>query len=91
VIVWLWDAGGAVRSGRGITDEEARARQAAEAWLRDGTADSARIEMALTVLGAATLTFGYERTGEGWVAAGNRSGQITWTPLTATQPELAAS
>lgn len=91
MIVWLWDAGGAVHSGRGITDDEARARQAAEAWLRDGHADCARVEMALTVLGAATLTFGYERTGEGWAATGHRDGQVTWMPFTATRPELAVS
>lgn len=37
MIVWLWDAG----SGRGVTDDQTRARQAAEALLRGGRADAA--------------------------------------------------
>jgi hypothetical protein len=40
VIVWLWDAG----SGRDVTDDQARARQAAEMLIRTGRADAARVE-----------------------------------------------
>jgi hypothetical protein len=43
VIVWLWDAtepGGC----RGITDDDTRARAAAETCIRDGSASSARVE-----------------------------------------------
>jgi hypothetical protein len=41
--------------------------------------------MALTARGAATLTFGYERTGQGWAAQRHHRGQITWTPLSASR------
>jgi hypothetical protein len=38
VILWLWDAHGPDRAGRGVTDDEARALEAAEACLRSGHA-----------------------------------------------------
>lgn len=91
MIVWLWDASVPARCGRGVTDDEERARRAAETWLRSGDAGGARVEKALTVLGCVTLTVAYERTGEGWAAQRGRDGQITWTPLTAPLQEPAAS
>jgi hypothetical protein len=91
VIVWLWDASIPARSGRGVTDDETRARQAAEAWMCSGNAGGVRVEKAFTVLGNATLTVGYERTGEGWAAQRDPGGRITWTPFTMPLPEPAPS
>lgn len=85
VIVWLWDAG----TGRGVTDDESRARQAAEAFMRSGQADTARVERASLVTEVRTLTTGYARTGQGWTAQPRRNGLIRWTPLT-DAPEQAA-
>jgi hypothetical protein len=82
MIVWLWAACGPARNGIGITDDEARARQAAETFLGTGQASSARVEMARAYLGVRTLTSGYERTGRGWTAR-RRDGRVTWTPFTA--------
>lgn len=90
VIVWLWDAIGPGHRGRGITDDEAAARWAAEACLRGIEACSARVESARAVLGVESLTSGYERTGHGWEARCRRDGRITWMPLP-TSPVLAAS
>jgi hypothetical protein len=90
VIVWLWDASGPARRGRGITDDEAAARRAAEACLRGTEACSARVESARAVLGIESLTSGYERTGHGWEARRRRDGRITWMPLPIS-PVLAAS
>jgi len=55
VIVWLWDAG----SGHGVTDDQARARRAAEVLMHSGRADAARVEKALAVTGISALASGY--------------------------------
>ena len=86
--VWLWDACGSDRRGLGVTDDETTARLAAEACLRSGGADTARVERALLMSGARGLTPGYQRTGRGWTAR-RRDGRVTWTPFSA--PELTAS
>jgi hypothetical protein len=90
VIVWLWDASGHARAGRGITDDEATARQAAEACMRGAQACSAVVEKAHAVLATESLTSGYARTGQGWTAECHRDGRISWTPFSRS-PELAAS
>jgi len=71
VIVYLWDT----RNGCGVTDDEARARQAAESCIT-GDADVARVEKAV-IRGIRMLTSGYQRTGERWLAS-HRDGQVTW-------------
>jgi hypothetical protein len=89
VIVFLWDVPTSGGTARGITDDEARARQAAEAWLRAG-ADSARVERATLRHGGAWLTDGYHRTGSGWTARA-RDGRIKWVAFSAAALERAAS
>jgi hypothetical protein len=59
--------------------------------MRSSQGSGARVEKAFTVLGNATLTDAYERTGEGWAAERHRNGRITGTPFTAPLPEPAAS
>lgn len=88
MIVWLWDACGPHRTRRGITDDGARARQAAEACIRSGQATAARVEQAVSFLGVHTIATGYQRTGLGW-SAHNHDGRITWEPFTACLPEQA--
>jgi hypothetical protein len=80
VIVWLWDACGPERCGRGVTDDKARAIEAAEACLHTGHANVARVEAAQFVLGITTLATGYLRTGEGLRARSGDTG-IRWQPL----------
>jgi hypothetical protein len=89
MIVWLWDACGPARSGRGVTDDEARAIQMAETLMRSGQATVAKVESAQADLGIRTLTAGYRRTGRGWRARCGGSG-IQWEPL-APAGERAAS
>lgn len=86
MIVWLWDAG----SGRGVTDDETRARLAAETFMRSGRADAARVEKAHLVIGISALTSGYTRTGLGWTAQPRQGGPVRWAALPAS-PERAAS
>jgi hypothetical protein len=75
VIVYLWEAG----SGRGVTDDPAAAREAAEGFLRCG-ADSAVVERAVTVLSIFSLTSTYARAGQGW-SARLHNGRISWRQL----------
>lgn len=90
MIVWLWDADGPARTARGVTDDEAAARHAAEACLRSGQARAAAVEQARAVLGMESLTSGYQRTGSGWTGECRQDGRISWTPF-AGSPELTAS
>ena len=83
MIVYLWDASGPDRSGRGVSDDQGRARQAAEAVLRSGQAHAARVEAAYAMLGMGMLESGYRRTGQGWQALRGERGGIMWEPLEA--------
>jgi hypothetical protein len=77
IIVWLWDAG----SAHGISDDDARAREAAEGLIRDGRARSARVERACVVAGIQSLYTGYTRLGRGWTARPRRGGTVRWVAL----------
>jgi hypothetical protein len=91
VIVWLWDANGPARTARGVTDDEARARAGAEAFVRSGHANVARVERALARLGIESLTSDYVRMGDGWIVEHHRDGRIAWMPFAAPLSEMAAS
>jgi hypothetical protein len=90
MIVWLWDAPGPARCGRGVTDDEGRALGAAVALLRSGAACSATVEAARTVLDPRTLNRVYERTGTGWQARRGEDGVIRWQPLRQARKGAAA-
>jgi hypothetical protein len=80
--VWLWDACVPLRSGHGISNDEGRARQAAEDCLRGCRGSAARVDRARGVLGD-RLTDDYQRTGPSWSARRRRNGQVTWRLLPA--------
>lgn len=88
VIMYLWTAPGhdtaAFRRASGVSDDQSRARQAAELLLRTGQAATAYIECAYTAMAAATLNSCYVRTGVGWWAQLSQAGQVVWTPFTAS-------
>ncbi len=81
--LWLWDAGSAL----GVTDDDKRAREAAEACITSGQATAARVERAVFVLASGTLTYDYRRTGMGWCAQRRDSG-VKWVQIL---PALTAS
>jgi hypothetical protein len=85
VIMYLWTASGHdvadFRAG-GVSDDQARARNAAEALLRAGKAGTAYIECAYTAMTTSTLSLCYVRTGAGWRARLGEAGQVVWTPFT---------
>jgi hypothetical protein len=69
--VWLWDAS----PHHGITDDEVRALEAAEAHVAPG--EAARVEMAIAAFGFRALSATYYRTGIGWEGHGNQ-GRVQW-------------
>ncbi len=84
--MYLWTAPGrdtvAFRRASGVSDDQSRARQAAELLLRTGQAATAYIECAYTAMTAATLNSCYVRTGAGWWAQLGQAGHVVWTPFT---------
>ena len=87
MIVYLWDADGPASGARGVTDDPARAQEAAEACLTNGQATAARVEKTNLVTGIRALNPGYTRLGHGWTAQPRRKGRIRWVPLRGS-PEL---
>jgi hypothetical protein len=79
VIAWTWDAEGPDYCGHGITDDEAKAVQAAEACMRDHGATAATVEAARFAFGT-VLTSEYIRTGQGRRGRAEDSG-IRWEPF----------
>ena len=88
MIVYLWDAHGADQSAAGISGDETRAREAAEACLRSAYATSARVEAALLATSARTLQPCYERTGTAWQAR-PVDGGFRWDPALPVEASLA--
>jgi hypothetical protein len=83
VIVWVWDARGPDRSSAGVTggDEKRARRLARESLIRTG-ASEVLVEQALTALDAATLIYGYQRTGYGWRGHRTPAGHVSWRRFT---------
>jgi len=88
MIVYLWDAHGPGGSAAGISGDETRAREAAEACLTTGCATSARVEAALLATSARTLQPRYERTGTAWQAR-PVDGGFRWDPALPVEASLA--
>jgi hypothetical protein len=72
--LWLWDAG----NYHGVTNDEDRALECAEHWMRAG--DIARVELAILTTSFQRLSAEHIRTGTGWTGHGT-AGNVTWTPL----------
>jgi len=78
ITVFLWQADGPVRGGRGVCDDRRKARQDAAACLRSGQASLAVVEEATAELGLRTLTSGYYSTGRKWQARVGMNGRVRW-------------
>ena len=83
--MYLWTAPGrnaaGFRGASGVSDDQGRARQAAELLLRTGQAATAYVECAYTAMALATPNSRYVRTGSGWWAQLSQAGQVVWTPF----------
>lgn len=84
--MYIWAAPGTdaanFRRATGVSDDQDKARAAAEAALRTGRAGTAYIERVVTATARPTLNFCYVHTGTGWWARLGQAGRITWTPYT---------
>jgi hypothetical protein len=86
VIMYIWTAPGdgaaSFRRATGVSDDQDKAREAAEDALRSGRAGTVYIERVHTVTATPALSFRYVRSGTGWWARVGQSGRIVWTPYT---------
>jgi hypothetical protein len=78
VIVWLWDAPGALTAARGVSSDHASARQAASDCLVSGKATVATVQAARLTDGPDALDPHYVRIGSRWQATRTRNGAVRW-------------
>ncbi|MBO0801751.1 MAG: hypothetical protein J2P25_01560 [Nocardiopsaceae bacterium] len=80
--IWTAPGNGTANSHEaiGISDDQRRAREAAETALRAGQADTACVERVRTTLKAPALSLCYIRTGTGWQARLGKAGHVEWIP-----------
>jgi hypothetical protein len=83
---WAWEAAVEDRAGCGVSDDEDRAREAAEAWLKANPHGTAVLGMAWLADGTTTLSAYW-----GKVVCARRSrrlsdGRIVWAWIPAPQP-----
>jgi hypothetical protein len=82
VIFYLWEAVACdvavPLSSLGVSDDDGRARGAAEDCLRSGRARLAYVESACLATSAVSLTRDYVRTGSGWWATPDPAGGVAW-------------
>jgi hypothetical protein len=69
----------------GVSDDDGRARGAAEHCLRTGQARLAFVETAQTVMAAHSLSMCYLRTGAGWWARPGPAGEVHWVTFTGSE------
>jgi hypothetical protein len=92
VICYLWEAvargTSAPGSSLGVSDNDGRARGAAEDCLLTGQARLAYVERAMLATSVRSLTRDYVRTGSGWWATRDAAGGVAWVRFTG--PDVAA-
>lgn len=84
--MYIWTASGTpaarFRKASGVSNDQRRARQAAENALRTGRSGTAYVERVYTAVATPTLSLSYVRTGTGWEARLGRAGRVEWKPFT---------
>ncbi|MGH3169401.1 MAG: hypothetical protein ACRDN0_26405 [Trebonia sp.] len=95
MIMYIWTApgGGATsyRRATGVSDDQDKARDAAEAALRSGHATTAYIERVYTATATPVLSVRYVHTGTGWRARMGQAGHVTWIPYATARGSRAAA
>lgn len=85
--MYIWTAPGINTAGfhraTGVSDDQYRAQEAAEAALRTGHGGTAYVERVYTAVVAPALSLCYVRTGTGWQAQLGQAGHVEWTAFTA--------
>jgi uncharacterized protein YndB with AHSA1/START domain len=84
--MYIWTAPGAgtagFRKASGVSNDQRRAREAAENALRTGRSGTAYVERVYTAIATPALSLSYVRTGTGWEARLGRAGRVEWKPFT---------
>lgn len=86
--MYIWTAPGTGKAGfrkaSGVSDDQNRAREAAEKALRTGRSGTAYVERVRTAGATPKLSLSYVRTGTGWEARLSRAGRVEWKPFTSS-------
>ena len=83
---WAWDGAAEGSAGCGVSDDEDRAREAAEAWLTANPHGTAVLGTARLNDGPTTLSVHWTSTGRARRSRRQRDGRITWARIPASQP-----
>jgi hypothetical protein len=86
VIGWTWEGAAYGRAGCGLSDDEDRAREAAEAWLRANPGATAVLGTARLADGTTTLSAWWAREGCARRSRRLRDGRIVWARVPALRP-----
>jgi ABC-type sugar transport system substrate-binding protein len=86
VIGWEWEGAAAGRAGCGVSDDEDRARKAAEAWLNANPQGTAVLSAAWLADGATTLSAYWARTGRARRSQRLEDGRIVWARIPVSRP-----
>jgi MoaA/NifB/PqqE/SkfB family radical SAM enzyme len=78
---WAWEGTAPGAAGCGVSDEEDRARQAAEKWLTDHPGAVAVLGTARLADGTTTLSAWWDRVGQVRRSRRLRDGRITWARI----------
>jgi len=83
---WEWEAAAEGVTGCGVSDDEDRARKAAEAWLRANPEGTAVLGAARLAVGTTTLSAYWARAGRARRSRRLRDGRIVWARVPAPRP-----
>jgi hypothetical protein len=86
VIGWAWDAAAEGIAGCGLSDDEDRARAAAEAWVRAHPGATAVLDTARLWDGTATWSAYWAKDGRARRSRRLRDGRIVWARVPALRP-----
>jgi hypothetical protein len=83
VIGWMWDATAKRSAGCGVSDDQDRARLAAEAWLKANPGGTAVLGTARLTDGTTTLSAYWAKDGHARQSRRLRDGRIVWARIPA--------
>jgi hypothetical protein len=86
VIGWAWEGTAEGRAGCGISDDEDKARLAAEAWLAANPCGTAVLDTARLADGTTTLSAYWVKDGCARRSRRRRDGRIVWARIPARRP-----
>ena len=83
---WEWEGTAAGSAGCGVSDDEDRAREAAEAWLKANPQGTAVLSAARLADGTTTLSAYWARAGRARRSRRLRDGRIAWARIPVPRP-----